>query len=99
VRPVARGGVADLHRRLACRSALVVPLIVGSQVLGAVSLCYAGSGRTFGPADLAAGQRVAREIARVVVPSDPVNATLPVRPATRDAGRRTTLRRRVAARS
>src|SRR5436190_9188304 len=38
-----RGSVADLHHRLACRSALVLPIRVGRTVTGAVSLCSAQS--------------------------------------------------------
>src|ERR1041385_6320150 len=40
-----RGSVADLHRRLGCRSALVLPIHVGHTVTGAVTLCYAAAGR------------------------------------------------------
>src|SRR6266550_6594586 len=58
----ARGSVADLHRRLACRSALVLPIRVGETVTGAVSLCYAQSGRTYARADLAGARRIAQEI-------------------------------------
>jgi hypothetical protein len=39
-------------------------------VFGAVSLCYAVSGRTYVRADIPAGLRVALEIARVVAPAD-----------------------------
>src|SRR5258706_5887186 len=73
VRPVPRGSIADLHRRLACCSALVIPIPVGSRVFGAVSLCYAGSGRTYTRADMPAGRRVALEIARAVAPPDSPN--------------------------
>src|SRR5499426_3027937 len=69
--PAPRGSVADLHRRLACRSALVLPIHIGATVAGAVTLCYAGSGRTYAPGDLADAQRVARAIARTVLPPVP----------------------------
>src|ERR1051325_8450784 len=55
-----RGSIADLHRRLACRSALVLPIRVGETVTGAVTLCYAGSGRSYVPADLAGAQGASR---------------------------------------
>jgi len=65
---VARGSVADLHRRLACRSALVLPIRVGGTVTGAVTLCYAESGRTYAPGDVAGAHRHARAIERTVLP-------------------------------
>jgi GAF domain-containing protein len=97
--PARPGSVADLHRRLACRSVLVLPIRVGHQVAGAVTLCYAGSGRTYARADLAGAQRVAREIARTVVPSMPHAAAPRLRAPVGDARRRPTVRRRMAARN
>jgi GAF domain-containing protein len=99
LRPVPRGGVADLHRRLACRSALVVPIHVGPEMFGAVSLCYAESGRTYTRADMSAGRRVALEIARAVAPPDSPNGALRLRPTTRHARRGSTVRRRVDSRN
>jgi GAF domain-containing protein len=87
-----RGSVADLHRRLACRSALVLPIRVGETVTGAVSLCYAGSGRTYSASDLADARRVAREIARAV-PSALPHAAPRLRAATGDTRRHTAIRR------
>jgi GAF domain-containing protein len=92
-----RGSVADLHRRLACRSALVLPIRVGNTVTGAVSLCYAGSGRTYAATDLADARRIAREIERTPPPL--LNATSRLRAATGDARRQATVRRRVAPRN
>ena len=92
-----RGSVADLHRRLACRSALVLPIRVGNTVTGAVSLCYAGSGRTYAATDLADARRIAREIERTPPPL--LNATSRLRAATGDARRHATVRRRVAPRN
>jgi len=94
-RPAPRGSVADLHRRLACRSALVVPIHVGPNVCGAVSLCYAVSGRTYVHADIPAGRRVALEIARAVAPADASYGALRLRAAAGDTRRGTTVRRRV----
>lgn len=96
--PHPRGSVADLHQRLACRSALVLPIRVGATVTGAVSLCYAGSGRTYTPSDLAGALRVAREIECAVPPPLP-HAALRLRAATGDARRQATVRRRVAPRN
>jgi GAF domain-containing protein len=97
--PARRGSVADLHRRLACRSALVLPIRIGATVAGAVTLCYAGSGRTYAPADLAGARRVAREIARTVLLPVTHAATPRLRAAIGDARRQATVRRRVAARN
>lgn len=93
-----RGSVADLHRRLACRSALVLPIHVGGTVTGAVTLCYAGSGRTYALTDLAGARRIAREIERSVPPPLP-HAAPRLRATTGDARRPTTVRRRVAPRN
>ena len=87
-----RGSVADLHRRLACRSALVLPIRVGETVTGAVSLCYAGSGRSYGASDLADARRIAREIARAV-PSSLLHAAPRLRAATGDTRRHAAIRR------
>ena len=86
------GSVADLHRRLACRSALVLPIRVGETVTGAVSLCYAGSGRSYGASDLAYARRIAREIARAV-PSSLPHAPHRLRAATGDTRRHAAIRR------
>jgi hypothetical protein len=97
--PARRGSVADLHQRLACRSALVLPILIGPTVAGAVTLCYAGSGRTYAPADLAGARRVAREIARTVLLPVSHAAAPRLRAAVGDARRHATVRRRVAARN
>jgi len=97
--PAPRGSVADLHRRLACRSALVLPIHIGATVAGAVTLCYAGSGRTYAPGDLADAQRVARAIARTVLPPVPHVPAPRLRAAVGDARRHTPIRRRVAPRN
>jgi hypothetical protein len=97
--PARRGSVTDLHRRLACRSALVLPIQIGPTVAGAVTLCYAGSGRTYAPADLAGARRVAREIARTVLLPVSHAAAPRLRTAVGDTRRQTTVRRRVAARN
>jgi len=97
--PARRGSVADLHRRLACRSVLVLPIRIGHEVAGAVTLCYAGSGRTYARADLAGAQRVARAIARTVLLPVPHAAAPRLRAAVGDARRHPAVRRRVAARN
>lgn len=94
-----RGSVADLHRRLGCRSALVLPIHVGDTVTGAVTLCYAESGRTYAPTDLADARRVAREIERMTTGRPLLHAPSRLRAATGDARRHTTVRRRVAPRN
>jgi GAF domain-containing protein len=96
--PAPRGSVADLHRRLACRSALVLPIHVGETVAGAVSLCYAHSGRTYASADLAGARRIAREIQRQAPPPLP-HAAPRLRAPAGDARRHAAVRRRVAPRN
>jgi GAF domain-containing protein len=93
-----RGSIADLHRRLGCRSALVLPIRVGETVAGAVSLCYAGSGRSYAPADLAGARRIAGEIERTA-PSPLPHGAPRLRTATGDARRHATVRGRVASRN
>jgi len=58
--------VFDIHRQLAVRSALAVPIEGRSGVLGAVAFSYAESGRQYKPEDLRIAERVARSIALVV---------------------------------
>jgi GAF domain-containing protein len=90
------GSVADLHRRLACRSALVLPIRVGNTVTGVVSLCYADSGRKYAASDLAYARRIAHDIERT---PPLLNATSRLSAATGDTRRHATVRRRVAARN
>jgi transcriptional regulator with GAF, ATPase, and Fis domain len=98
--PARRGSVADLHQRLACRSALVLPIRVGPTVAGAITLCYAGSGRSYAPADLAGAHRIVREITRRVVPPPVPHAASPrLRAAVGDARRPGAVRLRMAARN
>lgn len=58
--------VFDIHRQLAARSALVVPIEGRSGVLGAAAFSYAQSGRHYKPADVPIAERVAHEIALAV---------------------------------
>jgi GAF domain-containing protein len=58
--------VFDIHRQLAVRSALVVPIEGRSAVLGAMAFSYAQSGRRYKPADLPAAERVAHQVALAV---------------------------------
>jgi GAF domain-containing protein len=58
--------VLDIHRQLAVRSALVVPIEGRSGVLGAVAFSYAQSGRHYRPADLPVAERVVSQVALAV---------------------------------
>jgi GAF domain-containing protein len=87
-----RGSITDLHRRLACRSALVLPIRVGDTVTGAVTLCYAESGRTYAQADLAGARRIARLIERTA-PPPLLHAAPRLRATAGDARRRATIGR------
>jgi GAF domain-containing protein len=97
--PLKSGGVADLHRRLAPTSALVVPIAHQGAVLGALSLCYSHSGRSYSVRHVAPAERLASRIADTLLPATPVHAALGLRTATRHAGQGTAVRRRVAARN
>ena len=63
VRVTERARVFDIHRQLAVRSALVVPIEGRSGVLGAVAFSYAESRRHYAPADRPVAERVAHQIA------------------------------------
>jgi signal transduction histidine kinase len=53
-------------RALDYRSALVVPLLARGRTLGAITFIMAGSGRQFGPADVALAEELARRCALAV---------------------------------
>jgi GAF domain-containing protein len=92
--PTASGVIADLHRQLDPRSALVVPVVTGDRVAGAVSLCYAASGRTYSRADLPEASRLAARAAHILSPT----ANVRLRTAARQPRQGPPLRRRVAPR-
>jgi GAF domain-containing protein len=94
-----RDTVANLHRRLAARCALVVPVRSDRSVIGALTLCYSQSERSYSARDIRAAMRLAARIARVLTGDQSVDATVRLRAAARDARQGTTLRRRVAARN
>lgn len=87
--------VASLHLRLATRSALVVPMVVAGEVLGAISLCYSRSGRSYHGRDIASAERLAGRVATALARADdPPSPRVLERPArTSD-----TVRRRAATR-
>ncbi len=93
------GSVADLHRQLAPTSALAVPILLGTAVLGALSLCYSHSGRSYTSRHVASAERLASRIASALAPAV-LNAASPAARATaRHAGQGTAVRRRVAPRN
>ena len=57
--PAAACPVHALHSRLACCSAVVVPIGAAPRLRGAVSLCYSTSRRQHAPQDIAAARRIA----------------------------------------
>ncbi|MNC87399.1 GAF domain protein [compost metagenome] len=91
--------VAQLHRRLAPGSVLVVPIRQHGNVTGAVSLCYSHSGRSYRTRDVAIAERLASGIAGVVdrIAATEVSAALDARRAGAAPG--SPLRRRTAQRS
>ena len=58
--------VFDIHRQLAARSALVMPIEGRFGVLGAVAFGYARSGRQYTPSDLTRAEYIAHRIAVAV---------------------------------
>jgi GAF domain-containing protein len=97
--PSARDLVSVLHRRLAPRSALAVPILARDTVLGALTVCYSHSGRSYDTRDIAAVARLASRVGRVLTSALVTDAELRLRSATGDARQGTTIRRRVAARN
>ena len=93
------GGVADLHRRLAARSALVVPIEISGKVRGALSLCYSQSGRSYGARELVAARRLASGIARALGVPRVRDGSFRLPAAARHPGQGTPIRRRVASRN
>jgi PAS domain S-box-containing protein len=57
----------DIVMSLNFTSYMAVPLIADNRVLGCVTIVSAGSGRRFGPEDLALTERLAERVAQVVV--------------------------------
>lgn len=93
---VRRDKIARLHRKLATKSALVVPLISDGVVLGALSLCYSHSGRSHAPRHVPLAERLATRIAAVLMAAG--HAASRLRATARHARQRGTIRRRLAAR-
>jgi GAF domain-containing protein len=93
------GSIADLRRQLAPTSALVVPILHGTRVLGALSLCYAHSGRSYTSRHVASAERLAARIADVLVPAARMDAAPALRAATGHARQGTIVRRRAAPRN
>ena len=93
-RPPAR---ALAFRRLAPKSALVVPLLDKGAVLGALSLCYSHSGRTHTRRHVPLAQRLAARIAGVLLAA--THATRRLHTAARDARQGASLRQRLDTRN
>jgi hypothetical protein len=96
--PLLVDPVADLHRRLAPCSALVVPIHGVDEILGAVSLCYSESGRRYTRRDIPTASKLAGEIGRLLSEPVPTNGTRRLRPAARHARQGAPIRRRVDSR-
>jgi GAF domain-containing protein len=94
-----RDTVANLHRRLAARSALVVPVLGDRSVFGALTLCYSQSERSYSARDVHAAMRLAARIAGAMTGVRGVDATVRLRAAAGDPRQGTTLRRRMAPRN
>ena len=84
--------VTELHRQLAARSALVVPIVIRSSALGALSLGYSDSRRRYSQASLPAARQLATQIGYVLMmAAEPQGfrllAATRARPRSRDTGR------------
>jgi GAF domain-containing protein len=95
--PASRARVFDIHRQLAPKSAIVVPLMVGERAIGALTLCYAGSGRRYTAQNVPGAKRLARQIAAYVANAKGALATRgkPLRGAASTSRRSPPLRARV----
>ena len=58
--------ITELHRRLAPCSVLVVPITTQRAVLGALSLCFSESGRSYSRRHVAPARRIAARIAAII---------------------------------
>lgn len=85
--------VVELHRELGPRSALVVPIVTPTAVLGALTLGFSHSPRTYAARDVPGAVRVAARIARILAPPADL-ARLRASEANPAARTATTLRRR-----
>ena len=56
----------ELARQMGLRSVMIVPLVARGRTLGALSFATAESGRTYGPADLALAEELARRAALAI---------------------------------
>jgi GAF domain-containing protein len=61
-----RARIFDLHRQLAVRAALVVPIEGAQGILGAIAFSYSTSGRRYTAADVPVAERIARQVARTL---------------------------------
>lgn len=57
---------ARLIRELGTRSTMTVPLIARGRILGAISFCSTSPERSYGPADLALAEELARRVAMAI---------------------------------
>lgn len=58
--------VLQLHRRLAARSALAVPIVAGDMLLGVLALCMSESGRRYTAREVPWFERLAAKVGRAL---------------------------------
>jgi GAF domain-containing protein len=87
--------VADVHRQLGPRSAIVVPLLFGNSVVGALTLGYAMSDRRYGTQHLTGARRLAKQIADCLANGHATGAMMKSTPRVPSSTRRVPLRARV----
>jgi GAF domain-containing protein len=78
--------IAAAHRQLAPTSALAVPLLADSRIIGALTLGYSDSGRRFGTQDIPRAVRLAKQVS--IYLETGVAPALRVKPMTRAGARR-----------
>jgi GAF domain-containing protein len=87
--------IINFHRQLAPRSAIVVPVIVERQTVGALTLGYADSNRRYGSQHVAGATRLARRIAWYLVSDRRAAGMKPLGRTAVASSRRLPLRARV----
>jgi GAF domain-containing protein len=88
--------ILDVHRQLRPRSALVVPLLSGSHILGALTLGFATSDRRYGSHHLTGATRLAKRITDYLANGrPPIGGDKPLARTATASTRRLPLRARV----
>ena len=94
--PAVSPRVANAHRQLGPRSAIVVPVLFGKYAVGALTLGYATSDRRYGAQHLPAARRLAKQIADCLTNGHPpAGVVKSTPPRSASSSRRVPLRARL----